>query len=107
VPGDVRSENDILALFAATMQAYGRLDVLVNNAGVTAAKPIEEMSLEYWNDIVATNLTSAFLASREAIKIMKTQDPQGGRIISMGSISQKTRGRNRSATPRRSTRCKG
>jgi NAD(P)-dependent dehydrogenase (short-subunit alcohol dehydrogenase family) len=90
VPGDVRSENDILALFAATMQAYGRLDVLVNNAGVTAAKPIEEMSLEYWNDIVATNLTSAFLASREAIKIMKSQDPQGGRIISMGSISQKT-----------------
>jgi NAD(P)-dependent dehydrogenase (short-subunit alcohol dehydrogenase family) len=89
-PGDVRVEADVLKLFATAKQTYGRLDVLVNNAGVTAHKPIEEMSLDYWNDIVASNLTSAFLASREAIKQMKTQDPQGGRIISMGSISQKT-----------------
>ena len=90
VPGDVRNEADVIALFAGAKRAYGRLDVLVNNAGVTAHQPIDEMSLEYWNDVVAANLTSAFLATREAIKIMKAQDPQGGRIISMGSISQKT-----------------
>jgi NAD(P)-dependent dehydrogenase (short-subunit alcohol dehydrogenase family) len=90
VPGDVRREADVLELFASTMRVHGRIDVLVNNAGVTAHMPIDEMSLEYWNDIIATNLTSAFLASREAVKIMKAQDPQGGRIISIGSISQKT-----------------
>jgi len=90
VPGDVRSEPDILALFAATKSAFGRLDVLVNNAGVTAHKPIEETSLEYWNDVLAVNLTSAMLASREAIKVMKSQTPRGGRIISIGSVSQKT-----------------
>jgi NAD(P)-dependent dehydrogenase (short-subunit alcohol dehydrogenase family) len=89
-PGDVRREADVLELFAAAKRTYGRLDVLVNNAGVTAHKPIDEMSLDYWNDVLAANLTSAFLATREAIKMMKAQDPQGGRIISMGSISQKT-----------------
>lgn len=90
VPGDVRREADVLELFAAARRAYGRLDVLVNNAGVTAHTPIDEMSLEYWNDIVAVNLTAAFLATREAVKMMKAQDPQGGRIITVGSISQKT-----------------
>jgi len=90
VPGDVRREADILELFATAKRSYGRLDVLVNNAGVTAHRPIDEMSLEYWNDILAANLTSAFLATREAVKLMKAQDPQGGRIISMGSVSQKT-----------------
>jgi NAD(P)-dependent dehydrogenase (short-subunit alcohol dehydrogenase family) len=90
VPGDVRREADVLDLFATVQRTYGRLDVLVNNAGVTAHKPIDEMTLEYWNDILAANLTSAFLATREAVKLMKAQDPQGGRIITMGSISQKT-----------------
>lgn len=90
VPGDVRREADILELFANVRRTYGRLDVLVNNAGVTAHKPIDEMSLEYWNDVLAANLTSAFLATREAVKMMKAQAPQGGRIITIGSVSQKT-----------------
>jgi NAD(P)-dependent dehydrogenase (short-subunit alcohol dehydrogenase family) len=90
VPGDMRREADVIDLFATVQRSYGRLDVLVNNAGVTAHKPIDEMTLEYWNDILAANLTSAFLATREAVKLMKAQDPQGGRIITMGSVSQKT-----------------
>jgi NAD(P)-dependent dehydrogenase (short-subunit alcohol dehydrogenase family) len=90
VPGDVRREADVLDLFAAAQRTYGRLDVLVNNAGVTAHKPIDEMSLEYWNDILAVNLTAAFLATREAVKMMKAQAPPGGRVITIGSISQKT-----------------
>lgn len=90
VPGDVRREADVLELFAAASRVYGRLDVLVNNAGVTAHKPIDEMSLDYWNDVLAVNLTAPFLATREAVKLMKAQHPQGGRIITIGSISQKT-----------------
>jgi NAD(P)-dependent dehydrogenase (short-subunit alcohol dehydrogenase family) len=90
VPGDVRQEADILKMFETVKSTFGRLDVLVNNAGITAHKPIDEMSLEYWNDVLAVNLTAAFLATREAVKMMKAQDPQGGRIITMGSVSQKT-----------------
>jgi len=90
VPGDVRREADVLALFAAAQRVYGRLDVLVNNAGVTAHKPIDEMTLEYWNDVLAVNLTAAFLATREAVKMMKAQSPPGGRVITIGSVSQKT-----------------
>jgi NAD(P)-dependent dehydrogenase (short-subunit alcohol dehydrogenase family) len=90
VPGDVRNEADVIGLFATVKETYGRLDVLVNNAGITAHKPIDEMSLEYWNDVLAVNLTSVFLATREAVKLMKAQTPQGGRIITMGSVSQKT-----------------
>jgi NAD(P)-dependent dehydrogenase (short-subunit alcohol dehydrogenase family) len=84
---DVTREDDIVALFATAHEAFGRVDILINNAGVTAARAIDEMTLDYWNDIVNVNLTAAFLASREAVKRMKAQTPQGGRIVSIGSIS--------------------
>jgi NAD(P)-dependent dehydrogenase (short-subunit alcohol dehydrogenase family) len=84
---DVTREDEVVALFAATHNTFGRLDILVNNAGITAHKPIDEMTLDYWNDVLAANLTSAFLCSREAVKRMKAQTPQGGRIVNLGSIS--------------------
>lgn len=90
VPCDVTREDDVIALFAAALQAYGRLDVLVNNAGRSGHRPLDEMTLAFWNEVVAVNLTAAFLASREAVKIMKAQQPQGGRIINVGSVSAKT-----------------
>jgi NAD(P)-dependent dehydrogenase (short-subunit alcohol dehydrogenase family) len=90
VPCDVKSESDIIALVERTVNTFGRIDILVNNAGMTAHRKIEDISLEYWNDVLAVNLTSAMLASREAIKVMKSQTPQGGRIVSIGSVSQKT-----------------
>lgn len=91
VPTDVTQEDQVLALFAKTKQAYGRIDVTVNNAGVPTHKPTEDITLEYWNQVMAVNLTGVFLCAREAIRYMKAQtNPQGGRIINMGSISSKT-----------------
>ena len=90
VPCDVTREDDIVALFAATMRAYGRVDVLVNNAGRSGHVPIDEMELPFWNEVLAINITAAMLCSREAVKIMKAQQPQGGRIINIGSVSAKT-----------------
>jgi NAD(P)-dependent dehydrogenase (short-subunit alcohol dehydrogenase family) len=89
-PTDVTKEAEVAALFSKTREAYDRVDIVVNNAGVAAGRPIDEMTLEYWNDVVAVNLTAAFLVSREAVKTMKAQKPQGGRIINMGSVSAKT-----------------
>ncbi len=90
VPTDVTQEDQVEALFAKTKAAYGRVDVLVNNAGVPTHINTEDITLKYWNDVMAVNLTGMFLCAREAIRYMKVQTPQGGRIINMGSISAKT-----------------
>ena len=88
VPTDVSDAASIKALFAKTKATFGRLDVLFNNAGIGApAVPLEELPLETWRKVVDTNLTGMFLCTQEAIKIMKAQDPRGGRIINNGSIS--------------------
>jgi NAD(P)-dependent dehydrogenase (short-subunit alcohol dehydrogenase family) len=91
VPADVADPASIKSLFAKAKETYGRLDVLFNNAGIGApAMPIEEVPLDKWQAVVATNLTGLFLCTQEAIKIMKGQNPRGGRIINNGSISAHT-----------------
>ena len=88
VPTDVRDPASVRALFTKTKEAFGRLDVLFNNAGVSAPGiPLEDLSYEQWQAVVDTNLTGAFLCTQEAFKIMKSQEPRGGRIINNGSIS--------------------
>src|ERR1700751_3707322 len=91
VPADIADPASIKALFAKTKETYGRLDLLFNNAGIGApAMPIEQLPLDKWQAVVATNLTGVFLCTQEAIKIMKAQQPRGGRIINNGSISAHT-----------------
>jgi len=91
VPTDVADPVAIKALFAKTKDTFGRLDVLFNNAGIGApAVPLEDLPYETWKQVVDTNLTGMFLCTQEAIKIMKAQDPRGGRIINNGSISAHT-----------------
>jgi NAD(P)-dependent dehydrogenase (short-subunit alcohol dehydrogenase family) len=88
VPSDIRVESSVAALFSATLEHFSRLDLLFNNAGVSApGRPLEELTLGQWNEVIAVNLTGAFLCAREAFRIMKQQRPQGGRIINNGSIS--------------------
>jgi NAD(P)-dependent dehydrogenase (short-subunit alcohol dehydrogenase family) len=88
VPTDVADPASIEALFAKTKERFGRLDLLFNNAGIGApAMPIEDLPFDKWQAVVATNLTGVFLCTQEAIKIMKAQNPRGGRIINNGSIS--------------------
>ena len=85
---DVRSPESVAALFAEVDSRFGRLDVLFNNAGVGApAVPLEDLSFERWSAVVETNLTGAFVCTQEAFRIMKRQQPRGGRIINNGSIS--------------------
>ena len=90
VAADVTKEADVARLFAEAKRAFNRVDIVINNAGVPSATPVDEMTLPYWNEVLAVNLTGPFLVSREAVKAMKAQTPQGGRIINIGSISQKT-----------------
>ena len=88
VPTDVSDPASIKALFSETKKAFGRLDLLFNNAGTNAPGiPFEELSYEQWQTVVNVNLTGVFLCTQEAFKIMKAQDPMGGRIINNGSIS--------------------
>jgi NAD(P)-dependent dehydrogenase (short-subunit alcohol dehydrogenase family) len=88
VPTDINNVESVKNLFDQTINTYGRLDLLFNNAGVGApAKPLEELTLEEWKKVIDTNLTGAFLCTQEAFRIMKKQDPMGGRIINNGSIS--------------------
>ncbi|MEZ4677753.1 MAG: SDR family oxidoreductase [Caldilineaceae bacterium] len=88
VATDVTDPSSVRALFAKTKETFGRLDLLFNNAGRGApGVPLEELTLEQWQDVVNVNLTGSFLCTQEAIRLMKDQDPQGGRIINNGSIS--------------------
>jgi NAD(P)-dependent dehydrogenase (short-subunit alcohol dehydrogenase family) len=88
VPTDITDPSSVAALFARTKAEFGRLDLLVNNAGIGApAIPLEDLSFEQWKNVVDTNLTGAFLCTQEAFRIMKDQDPRGGRIINNGSVS--------------------
>src|SRR4051812_27661518 len=85
---DVAKPDSVNALFAAVKQEFGRLDVLFNNAGLNAPGiPIEDLSFEKWTSIVDVNLTGAFLCAQAAFRLMKDQDPRGGRIINNGSIA--------------------
>jgi NAD(P)-dependent dehydrogenase (short-subunit alcohol dehydrogenase family) len=88
VPTDVSSAPSVAALFAETQRTLGRLDLLFNNAGTfTPAVPMEEITAEQWQAIVATNLSGPFYCTQQAFRLMKAQTPQGGRIINNGSIS--------------------
>lgn len=88
VPTDVGDAASVEALFAKTKEVFGRLDVVFNNAGTGApAVLLEDLTYEQWQSVVDANLTGTFLCTREAFKMMKDQDPQGGRIINNGSIS--------------------
>ena len=88
VPADVSDPASVRKLFAKTKDAFGRLDLLFNNAGISSrAIPLEDLPYEQWKSVVDTNLTGTFLCTQEAFKIMKSQEPRGGRIINNGSIS--------------------
>ncbi|MCC7371224.1 MAG: SDR family oxidoreductase [Chloroflexi bacterium] len=90
VPTDIGDPAAVKALFAKAKEAFGRLDLLFNNAGTGARGLLEDLTYEAWSTVVATNLTGAFLCTQEAFKIMKEQTPRGGRIINNGSISAHT-----------------
>ena len=91
VPADVTDPDSVRALFDTTKTKFGRLDLLFNNAGTGApAIPLEELTVEQWRRVVDINLTGVFLCTQAAFRLMKEQDPRGGRIINNGSISAQT-----------------
>jgi NAD(P)-dependent dehydrogenase (short-subunit alcohol dehydrogenase family) len=88
MPADVTDEDAVRRLFDRTVDRFGRVDLLFNNAGVSAPPvEIDELDLDAWNRVVAVNLTGVFLCTREAFRVMRRQQPRGGRIINNGSIS--------------------
>jgi NAD(P)-dependent dehydrogenase (short-subunit alcohol dehydrogenase family) len=91
VPTDVRSPNEVRALFARVRDALGHLDVLFNNAGVgSPPAAFEDLTVEQWKSVIDVNLTGMFLCAQEAFKLMRDQSPRGGRIINNGSLSAHT-----------------
>jgi NAD(P)-dependent dehydrogenase (short-subunit alcohol dehydrogenase family) len=88
---DITDPDSVAQLFARTVERFGRVDLLFNNAGMSApGVALEDLTVEQWRKVVDTNLTGAFLCTREAFRVMKGQTPRGGRIINNGSISAQT-----------------
>jgi NAD(P)-dependent dehydrogenase (short-subunit alcohol dehydrogenase family) len=103
VPTDIRDPAAVASLFDRVKKTYGRIDLLFNNAGTsTRGIPFEDLTYEQWSDVVATNLTGSFLCAQHAFRMMKSQEPQGGRIINNGSVSAHVPRRN--STPYASTK---
>ena len=103
VPTDLRDPAQIAGLFDAVKSTYGRIDLLFNNAGIsTRGIAFEDLTYEQWTGVVQTNLTGSFLCAQHAFRMMKEQDPQGGRIINNGSVSAHVPRRN--STPYASTK---
>jgi NAD(P)-dependent dehydrogenase (short-subunit alcohol dehydrogenase family) len=91
VPTDVSQPDSVKELFSRTLQTFGRLDVLFNNAGTSApAVSMEDLTYAQWSSVLGVNLTGSFLCAQAAFSLMKSQTPQGGRIINNGSISAHT-----------------